>query len=294
MTAERAIRLFLLSIALTIFAVRLPGAQNSGTANPMSLEDVVQLCRSGVSEDVIITKIKKNGKAFDLSTEELLELRKSGVSDNVIKFLLDPTPPYSPPAPPPPAPATEPAAIPKAPPPVKQYPDDKLASHVPPEPGLYLFPDDAAKKASDDPPGKIEMKMLLGVKEGGGLGKVILQKPKTIAYLVGPASKTRITNPAPTFYLRLPDGKGIEEVVLLAFVDKGDRREIEMPGQKQELKASSMRQFDSLEVGAHLFKISTSRLTKGEYLFFLVGSAEPPKGNFGKGYDFGIDNPPHQ
>jgi hypothetical protein len=44
-------------------------------------------------------------------------------------------------------------------------------------------------------------------------------------------------------------------------------------------------------VGLRLFKISPSKLGKGEYLFFLVGSAEPPKGNFGKGYDFGIDEP---
>jgi len=38
-------------------------------------------------------------------------------------------------------------------------------------------------------------------------------------------------------------------------------------------------------------RVSTGKLGKGEYLFFLVGSAEPPKGNYGKGYDFGIDDP---
>jgi hypothetical protein len=291
MTAGRAFLHFLLSMALAAALLGLQGAQTPGNTAPLSVEEVVKLCQTGLSEELIITKIKKNQKAFDLSTEELLELKKSGVSDNIIKYLLDPSQPYAPPAPPPTAaPGIDPpsAAPPK---PVKQYPDDAYASRVPPEPGLYRFPADAPTKTPEAPPTKIDLKMLLGVKEGAGLGKVLMKKPKTVAYLVGPTSKTRIPDSAPIFYLRLPDGKGIEEVVLVALEGKSDRRELEMPSQKEELKASAMRQFDSLEVGARLFKVSTGKLGKGEYLFFLVGSAEPPKGNYGKGYDFGIDDP---
>jgi hypothetical protein len=293
MTASRALLRSLLSMALTGALVGLQGAQTPGNATPLSVEEVVKLCQSGLAEELIITKIKKNGKAFDLSTEELLELKKSGVSDNIIKYLLDPSQPYTPP-PPPPAPAAGPdpsASSAKAAPPVKQYPDDAYASKVSPEPGLYRFPVDAPKKPPPDPPRKIDLKMLLGEKQGAGLGKVLLKKPKTVGYLVGPASKTRIPDPAPVFYLRLPEGRGIEEVVLVALAGKGDRRELEMASPKGELKAPAMRQFDSLEVGPRLFKISAAKLAKGEYLFFLVGSAEPPKGNYGKGYDFGIDDP---
>jgi len=289
MIPRRAVLTVLLWMAVIPAGPRLSGWQ-APSSSPLSLEDVVKLCQTGLPEELIVTKIKKNGKAFDLSTEELLELRKAGVSDNIIKFLLDPSQPYTPPPPPPaPAPGGSPVASTTSTPPVKQYPDDKLASKVPSEAGLYRFPDDAPKKATEDAPNRIDMKMLLGVKQGGGLGKIILQKPKTIAYLVGSASKTRIANPAPIFYLRLPEGKGIEEVVLLALEVKGDRREIEMPGKKEELKASVVRQFDSLEVGPKVFKLKPAKLARGEYLFFLVGSAEPPKGNFGKGYDFGID-----
>jgi len=294
MIAGRSLLHFLFSMALAAAMLGLQGAQTPGSTAPLSVEEVVKLCQTGFSEELIVTKIKKNGKAFDLSTEELLELKKSGVSDNIIRFLLDPSQPYTPPAPPP-APVAGPdpssAAAPKAGPPVKQYPDDKYASKVPPEPGLYCFPVDAPTKAPEDPPARIDLKMLLGEKQGAGLGKVLLKKPKTVGYLVGPASKTRISNPAPVFYLRLAEGKGIEEVVLVALAGKGDRRELEMASPKGELKAPSMRQFDSLEVGLRLFKISTGKLGKGEYLFFLVGSGEPPKGNLGKGYDFGIDEP---
>jgi len=53
-----------------------------------------------------------------------------------------------------------------------------------------------------------------------------------------------------------------------------------------------MRPFDALEVGQRLFKITPSKtLTKGEYLFMLLGSAEPPKGSYGKVYDFSIQAP---
>ena len=50
--------------------------------------------------------------------------------------------------------------------------------------------------------------------------------------------------------------------------------------------------FDQLEVGAKLFKVTPPSLEGGEYLFFLVGSAEPEKGSYGKAYDLGVDAAP--
>src|SRR5437879_3310381 len=81
--------------------------QTDTNSKPFTIEDVVKLCKAGLTDELVITKIKKNNKAFDLSPDELIELRKSGVSDTVIKYLLDPAQPY---APPPPPPATVPAA----------------------------------------------------------------------------------------------------------------------------------------------------------------------------------------
>lgn len=291
MASRLLLRLLFLTAVLA--AVSVARAQSTKSSESLTVEEVVNLSKEGFSEEVIITKIRKNGKAFDLNSAELVELRKIGVSDSIIKFLLDPSQPYTPPPPPlPPAPPPTPSRsdTPAAPPPVasppaKHYPPDKYASKVPPEPGLYRFPADA--------PVKVDIKILLGTVEGGGLGKVLMKKGKIIAYLVGPAAKTRIEEPAPVFYMRLPEGKAIEEVVLVAFDRKTGRREIEMgpPGPKPELKAESMRQFDSFEVGQGLFKLTAAKLTKGEYLFFQLGSAEPPKGSYGKGFDFGIDEP---
>ena len=72
-------------------------AQSAPTA-PLSVEDIVKLSKDGISEDVLIAKIKKNAKAFDLSPDEIVELKKLGVSDSVVKMLLDPTQPYVAPA----------------------------------------------------------------------------------------------------------------------------------------------------------------------------------------------------
>ena len=283
------LRFLLLTAVFATVPVFMARAQSPKTGESLTVEEVVNLSKAGFSEEVIITKIRKNGKAFDLNAAELVELKRIGITDAIIKFLLDPSQPYTPPPPPPPPVSKNSDASgglpPPAPPPAKHYPPDDFASKVPSEPGLYRFPAEA--------PVRVDIKILLGTKEDAGLGKVLMKKGKIIAYLVGPASKTRIKEPAPVFYMRLPEGKAIEEVVLVAFDRRADRREIEMgpPGPKQELKAQAMRQFDSLEVGPGLFKLTTAKLAKGEYLFFQLGSAEPPKGSYGKGFDFAIDEP---
>ena len=230
-------------------------------------------------------KSRRTAKAFDLSPDELVELKKLGVTDTVIKLLLDPTQPYVPPPPPPPPPQPAPPASKTAYVPPKKYPEDPYASRIPPEPGLYRIYRNA--------PLPIDIKLFMGQQQGAGLGKVLMKKGKAVAYLAGPAAKTQLQDAAPVFYMRMADGKGIEEVVLVALDRKKDRRELDMgpPAPKPELKADTIRPFDSLEVGAGLFRLTPANLVKGEYMFFLIGTAEPPKGNYGKGYDFGMEPP---
>jgi hypothetical protein len=51
----------------------------------------------------------------------------------------------------------------------------------------------------------------------------------------------------------------------------------------------TMRPFENQELAPRLYKIATNILGRGEYLFYLVGSADTIKGIQGKGYDFGIE-----
>jgi len=283
MNSSRTFQTICSAAALACVLIITGHGQTTG-GPPLTIDDVMTLSKAGIAEDVIVTKIRMNGKAFDLNTAEILELTKAGMSDLIIQVLMNPAyKPEPPAAPPTPAHPDPPPPTPPPPPlPVKHYPADDLAAKVPPEPGLYHF-----TAAS---PAKIGVKILLGMKAGGGLGKVVLKKPRTLAYLVGPAAETRIKDSAPIFYLRLPDGKPIEEVVLVAMDHKADRRELEM-GTAGPKQAEARRQFDYLEVGPSLFKLTTTKLSKGEYLFFQLGSAEPPKGIYGRGFDFGLDEP---
>jgi hypothetical protein len=280
MVASR--RMFIMSLVVFVAGtyVSLVSGQTAPGSAPLSVEQVVKQSQGGVSEDLIITEIKKNGKPFDLNTEEILELRKLGVSDTVIKLLLDPSQPYSPP-PPPKSPDSASATLAK-PVPSKKYPQDGYASRVPTEPGLYSFPKDSLVK--------VDIKLLLGEKKSGAaLKKVLMKKGKVIGYLVGPSSKVRVPEGTPVFYIRVPEGKEIDDLVLVVLDRKNDRRELDLgpPGPKPEMKPEALRQFDSLEVGPGLYRLNPVKLGKGEFMFYLISSAEPAKGTYGKGYDFG-------
>jgi hypothetical protein len=257
-------------------------APTGSSGAPLSVEDVVKLHEGGSSDDLIITMIKKNGKPFDLSADEVSELKKLGLSESVIEYLVDPSKPYAGPPPP-----KEPPPPPKPTAPAKTYPPDANASRVPTDPALYSF------HQNQSAPEKTDIKSLLGEKQGAGLGKVLLKKGRTMAYAAGPAAKTRVTDSPPVLYIRLPEGKMIDDLVLVALEKKGGKRLVDMgpAGGKPELDPAAIKQFDSLEVGAILFRLTPAKLTKGEYIFYFLGSAEPPKGTYGKGYDFGIDEP---
>jgi hypothetical protein len=251
--------------SVLLFAFFMAGSSVFQTATPtagstpLSLEGIVAMVQAGLPEDVVIPKIKKNNKSFDLNADELVDLKKQGLTELEIKFLLDPTQPYTPA------------------PPAKHYPGDTHSTAVPPEPGLYLFPGDAVQQ--------LELKMLLGQKEGG-----LLKKSGSVAYLAGPDSRNKVKELSPVFYMRLPEGKSMEEIVLVALETKKDRRELDLgPHQKEQLKPNIVRQFDTLEVGPHLYRITVSKLTPGQYLFFMTGSTDPAKGNYGKGYDFAVE-----
>ncbi len=246
-----------------------PQAQSVASEGVLTVEDVVKMSRAGFAEELIVTKIKKNGKAFDLSTDEMFELKKQGLSDALIKVLLDPTQPYTPPAP------AAPAG-----PPGKKYPEDPLAALVPADSGLYYF--------TGKMPAKVDLKVLLGMRKGKML------KGKPTAYVAGPNAKLRLKAGKAVFYLRFPEGKEeMSDLILISLLEKDDRRELNgLPGPKGGLNSDDVLQFDQLEVGAKLFRLMPPALDEGEYIFFLVGSAEPDKGTYGKGYDFGVDSAP--
>src|SRR5262249_27260117 len=137
--------------------------------------------------------------------------------------------------------------------PPKNYPADTYAAQVPPEPGLYHFGDSVQTK--------IDIKVLLGENRKPRITKILMKNGRAIDYLWASMAKTPFKELMPVLYRRLTEGKGIEEVVLLAIEQTEERSEVEIRQSlaKQELKAESMRPFDSLEVGPHLFRVSPTK-----------------------------------
>jgi hypothetical protein len=272
--------LFMRLIVLCVTLGMLLQAQNSPPRRPLTIEDVIRQVKSGISEEIIVTNIKKSGKSFDLSTEEILELKRSGVSEAVIKIMVDPSQPYSPPPPPQPSGVSPQEAV--------RKPMNPLAEKVPPESGVYLAEGDSEEEIV-----RIPFRTITAARSGKASGLLTggLKKSPIVGYLVGSQARTQIPSPSPVFYLRLPEKVTIEEVLLLVLAAKADRREVELGPNvgKPVFPVGTVKPYESKQIDVGLYRITVGSLTPGEYLFFLPGSADEKKGIVGKGYDFSVE-----
>lgn len=75
----------LLSIALPLF-----GATKPSTTKPLTNADVIALVEAGLSESIVIEKIRTSATQFDTSTDALLTLKKAAVPDAVIRLMVNP------------------------------------------------------------------------------------------------------------------------------------------------------------------------------------------------------------
>jgi len=251
-------------------------------SGPLAIEDVIQMSRAGVSDELIIARVKRNAKAFDFNTAEIVELRKSGVSETVIKYLVDPSLPYSPPTP-----AAAPAGTAAAPagPAVPAAPLDPLLSKIPPDIGIYYSPEEYKFLPLDQ-------KTLVPTKQPGGkFSSIPGLKGHIIGAVIGSNSKLRVAGDDATFYARLGDKGSIDDLTLLRLDPADKRRQLDFgtkPG-KATFRVQSILQFDSKQVAPGLYRLSVTTKKAGEFLFFILGSGDDKKGILGKGYDFGVD-----
>jgi surface antigen len=68
-------------------AVAAASATAPAAQPALSLQDVVELTRSGSSDDVIINQVRLSGAVYQLRTEDLLYLQNNGVREPVIREL---------------------------------------------------------------------------------------------------------------------------------------------------------------------------------------------------------------
>lgn len=85
-----------LALALTLlqstfFTAFSPIKSNAQTKENLTNQSVVEMVKSELSDEIIISLIKTSKNTFDTSPSELLQLKKSGVSDAVILALVQST-----------------------------------------------------------------------------------------------------------------------------------------------------------------------------------------------------------
>ena len=273
-------------LAAILFALvcQMAWPQDSPRTNAggLTLDDVIAMSKAKLSEELIVTRVKKNNRPFELSSGELVELHKLGVTDTVIKFLVDPSLPYAPPTPAAPSPASSTVK------PATKLPDDLASLDVPPEAGAYWM------KAEKDFV-KLDFKPLMPAQQSGGMISVLsggLKKGHKLGVVAGATAPTRLqNNGSATFYLRLPSPQSIDDVVLFTFVMADARRSVDFgpnPG-KPVFPLKAVKNFGSKEVSPGLFRINLTLTEGGEYGFFILGSGDEKRGTLGKAYAFGVN-----
>ncbi|HEV2178222.1 MAG TPA: hypothetical protein VGW33_13635 [Terriglobia bacterium] len=144
----------------------------------------------------------------------------------------------------------------------------------------------------------VELHTLGQTKTGGRLGSDLtfhIKSVKEKAYLQGQHAAV-ISSTKPKIEVELPPSDTIDSYILVKMNGKGDRRELEVGsvgtavGAKQGVRAEDVVKTSAESLGGRRYMMTTQNpLKSGEYILYVVGSADFTKGIFGKGYDFTVE-----
>jgi hypothetical protein len=249
-------------------------------------QDIVEMKSLGLSDDVIIAKIRSVASSealkFDTSIEGLKTLKAAQVSDEVLKVMLNPA-------------HASPTVI--------------LGGTVisadpdlpPPEVGVYW--NDGSNFIL------LQSMALSQAKVGGKAGAFFtrgIRSEHWDATIDGPTSKNRVNDRRPVFDFYVADGATASDYVLLKLEKKHDHREFQIgsfggiTGGKSGIKKDKEILYKAEHVGVRAYKIMLeSELQPGEYAFFMGtgqqatmasggGSARSGGSASGRIYDFTI------
>ena len=254
-------RLILGVLACFVLAFSLASARgqdNTSLHKRLTNQDVIEMAKLGLSDDVIITKIRKAYEAgsdevsFDTGVEGLKALKAANISETIIKVMINPAPP---------APAVVAADIPMT-------LDPNLP---PPEVGVYWR--DQGRFVL------VQGQAVANAKAGGRAGSMFtngLRNQHWDATIEGPTSRNVVRDRIPVFYLYVPDGTDSSDYVLIRLNKKGNRREFQIgsfggiSGGKSGVQREKEVAFHAEHVGIRMYKLTLENALKpGEYGFFM-------------------------
>jgi hypothetical protein len=256
----------LLCAAMTAAGFQSAYAQESQKAG-LTNKDVLDLVALGLSEDIVIEKIRTAPEtAFDTSLESLKVLKAAHVSDAVIRVMINPKAVVAPATP---MVAAAPAANP-------DLPDDV---------GVYISVRGKLTEVSPE---------VVGYKTGGVMKTIATQgldKGHRNGTVQGPKSALQVGSDA-EFIVRVPEGTAITEYQLLRLDMKSNRREFRAwtggVFHSSEGAEKNAEKFDSEKIAPRVFRVRLPALKKGEYGFLPPGNTSGNIASSGKLYSFGI------
>jgi hypothetical protein len=280
----------LLALMLCLAFVGHVNAQNEVMTN----DEVITLAKAGLSQSIIIGKIRTSKSNFDLSTDSLIKLKQAGISDDIVAAMLEAKSGRS----------TAAAAGES----MSGDPNDPMAKHTH---GIYLFEErEGVRKMT-----QLQPNVSAQNRTGGGFTAAVtpfgLGKVKTKANLPGRNADLQITTPSPVFYFYLDTTSGglntssgvpstPNEFTLVRFNQRSDNREVTIAkvnswGGKGGLSDEYVVPLRAEDLGNGIFKVTAAgELRKGEYGFYLVnsGNSNVNAGIGSKFFDFGVNMTP--
>ncbi|MGA9799702.1 MAG: hypothetical protein WBQ68_11885 [Terriglobales bacterium] len=257
---HRTVMAGLFPVFVLFVSVSVAGGQEGATLRTrFTNQDVIEMAKLGLSDEVIIAKIRETYAAgadtvsFDTSVDGLKSLKAANVPDSVIKVMINP-------APPPPAVVAGTSAI---------SVDPNLP---PPEVGVYWR--DQGKFVL------VQGQAVTNTKTGGKAGSLFtngLRNQHWDATIAGQTSKNVVRDRQPIFYLYVPDGDDSSDYLLIKLNRKSDHREFQIgsfggiTGGKSGVQKDKEIPFRAEHIGIRMYKITLAdqALKPGEYAFFM-------------------------
>jgi len=240
----------------------------------LTMDDIIKLSQAGLSDNVIIGKIKRNGQAFDLSPDQLLRLKTARVNDKVIEVMMDPS-------------KAEAALT----PPLAATPAGASAdATMPAEVGIY-WRRHGDKTWNELPPEVVNWKTGGVMKSFASYGMV---KGDVNGHIEGKSSQTS-TSTTCEFLIVASEGVALTEYQLLHLHQNGNSREFRTTtGGVFHASGGATRdlvRFDGKKIAPrHYFVTLPPEVGKGEYAFMPPGAvaSKNAAGSAGKVYSFQV------
>ena len=287
---QRFILSSLMAVALCLGGFATTNAQEEVMTN----DEVISLTKAGLSQTIIIGKIRTAKSNFDLSTDSLIKLKQSGVSDDIVAAMLESKSGKSTAA----AAGTS----------TSGDPNDPLAKH---NFGIYYYEEKAGVRKMV----QLQPNVSAQNRTGGGFTAAVtpfgLGKMKTKANLPGRTAAMQLSTTSPVFYFYLDSTSGglntasgipstPNEFTLVRFNQRSDNREVTISkmnswGSKGGLSDEYVVPLKAEDLGNGIFKITPAGdLRIGEYGFYLLnsGNSNVNAGIGAKFFDFGVTMTP--